>query len=282
MIHFVIASDKSYLLKGIACIESIRQNISIDEYAIHYCGMDIETTAFINTYYTDRDNRVFADDIKWEQTDPYQAAAYFTKKIQDKYRDPVLYVDADVFFWDDPMNCIMDCDYAFSSHNIPDNMRSPNVGKWNVGVLYFNNSGYGRHALELWESCVMNPDNEYAEEYGTASDQKYLELIWENIGGGEELPVAHNAWWNYRYNKLDLSGPIWMLGMYQQNFWRPLVYTHFSHFYPDFENDTFKMYRDKKPEWNWQAASPEVIKLNRMYFETLKKLYEDRILHDRI
>ena len=114
----------------------------------------------------------------------------------------------------------------------------------------------------------MDPSNEWFDKYGAVGDQVYLEgfapLFGEENVAVLDEHIGHGAPWNlslYEYEGHDI---IWN-GKKQK-----LVFIHFSHFTPDFKNNTYS--RDRSGEWNCVLNNPNpfIIKYYDNYFERLK------------
>ena len=110
--------------------------------------------------------------------------------------------------------------------------------------------------------------------YGTCGDQKYLELFDKLFDKNKIKILCHEvgniAPWNLHMCKL--LGNNEMLWYDHEGFVlepktskvQSIVFMHFSHFTPDFENQSFKLDRDG--EWGPIASYDNVIELYREYF----------------
>ena len=154
----------------------------------------------------------------------------------------VIYIDADIYFFEDfqsVYNDVGDKSIGFVEHRIPHKIAP---GKFNVGIVYFRNDKQGRSASDLWLSCMANPNNEYAVEYGDYGDQKYLELLYEKYKNDIAIigdTCGHLAPWNLQFHQYNQKE--------EEIVWdgnsQPLVYWHFSDFLTEFdlegENDRY-------------------------------------------
>ena len=154
----------------------------------------------------------------------------------------VIYIDADIYFFEDfqsVYNDVGDKSIGFVEHRIPHKIAP---GKFNVGIVYFKNDKQGRSASDLWLSCMANPNNEYAVEYGDYGDQKYLELLYEKYKNDIAIigdTCGHLAPWNLQFHQYNQEA--------EEIVWdgnsQPLVYWHFSDFLTEFdwegENDKY-------------------------------------------
>ena len=101
------------------------------------------------------------------------------------------------------------------------------VGKYNVGIVYFRNDEIGRSCSSFWKELMINVDNEWVNEYGSCGDQKYLELFekqFTNVCVIDKL-VGHAAPWCFDAHEYIDKYTI----KYKDNI-QKLVFIHFSHF----------------------------------------------------
>ena len=115
----------------------------------------------------------------------------------------------------------------------------------------------------------MDPTNEWFEQYGRVGDQVYLEgfapLFGESNVAVLDDMIGHGAPWNLSLYQYDGDEIVWE-GRRQK-----MVFIHFSHFTPNFENDTYSI--DRSGEWDCVLSNPHprVIEYYDDYFERLKK-----------
>lgn len=155
--------------------------------------------------------------------------------------ESVMYIDADILFHKDILllyDAFGNKDVGIFRHRFKNEAIMSYAGDFNVGVVYFKNSAKGREVLEWWTDAVLY--RKYAEKgLDTCGDQKYLNEF-PNLCNENELfidgNIGHGAPWNWLEYGLD------RVDKYLINYqWRDqdLVFTHFSKFFYDFENDSY-------------------------------------------
>lgn len=126
----------------------------------------------------------------------------------------IAYIDSDLFFYTDPKPLYDELGQGsvlIMEHRLPEGkrQRETDVGKYNVGMMLFNNNPEGRNCLEWWrQKC--NEWCYYKVEPTRFADQKYLDYFEEKFKG---VVVSKNnganlSYWNmknYR-NKIKKSG----------------------------------------------------------------------------
>lgn len=124
------------------------------------------------------------------------------------------YIDSDLFFYTDPKPLydeLGDGSVLIMEHKLPEGKKEKesDVGKYNVGMMLFNNNTEGRKCLEWWrQKC--NEWCYYRVEPNRFADQKYLDYFEENFQG---VIISKNngadlSYWNmknYR-GKIKTSG----------------------------------------------------------------------------
>ena len=253
--YYCTHSDKNYLAKGITLVKNI---LSHDENAlIFYLCLDDETYNTVK----ELDNVEAIRIRKLEQNYP-ELLAYKQLNHKSNYGDAhsqycwaltpfliwhllhssfamfyevkeIIYCDADLYFYDSPIKIAESCknksvgihSHGFSSYDPQTN----DVGEFNVGCLYFKNNPIGQKVSTTWKNWLLNPQNEYAQKYGTCGDQKYLDLFIPLFGAenicvfDREANILHAAPWNV--TNYDYSKPV------------DLLFYHFSHFNTDFNGN---------------------------------------------
>jgi len=267
--YYCTHSDKNYLAKGIALCKSIIEKHPTA--AIYYLCLD-ETTydailnlskkaegfnvvpVHIDRLLEDKQLKALKESghtsnygdahaqFCWSLT-PYFTWWLLTTKA---YITELLYCDADLFFYKSPETIFEACKHKsigihthrFGSYD-PD---TNDVGEFNVGCVYFKNDNMGRKVATQWCQWLLNPQNEYAQKYGTCGDQKYLDLFIP-LFGAENIAVFDRD----TNPKIDHGAP-WNFSMY--NFSQTsLTFNHFSHFKTDFNgNWSSSNHGEWKPE----------------------------------
>ena len=311
--HLITLSDHNYLVYGLALYESIQEQT--DNYILHYLCTSQEAydklyllqsqgylpnikpynikdldgdKDFIklkdNHKSNDRNGYVSNDHFHWA------LASFFSYHLMENYDLPhIIYIDSDILFYN-PVDRVLDAmtnksiglithkSYGLEKDN-------KNVGYYNVGVIVFKNTEVGKSCLKFWRDCCIDTDNKYAKAFGSCGDQKYLELFDELFDEKEIKVLCHDvgnlAPWNLYMCKLlgnnqfmwhDEEG--WVLKP-QTSKVQSLVFMHFSHFTPDFEDRSFGL--DRNGEWGPIGLLENVVELYKEYFitcEHIKRKYE--------
>ena len=256
-------SDKHYFTRGMALIESLKkynENITV-----YYLCMDeesynksktIEDKNIIFIFYKD----IIKGDDQFKDIKPgreatavgehteiscelmemnYKMSSFFPKYCLKTYEiDHIIYIDSDIFFYDSLDSIyedVGDKSIGFVEHRLP----YTGCGIYNVGVLYFKNDEVSNSMLNFWSYCVLDPTNQYAEEFGTCGDQKYLELMYKLYQNNIAIignRTGHLAPWNLAFHEYTYDEHI----VWRKNK-QKVVYIHFSNFTPDFHNMSYKV-----------------------------------------
>ena len=249
---FTTLSDFTFLAQGLALLRSLRQTDS--QFIVHYLCLDEQIYEVLKD--EPNVNAMLLKDLEKEDKqlqkayttcpsyeatlvskrtggDPlwiqhcWRLASYWTFYVLDKQApDDIVYLDADLFFFG-PWHNIYTAAKDKSIGLVKNNGDNDTVnGKFNVSLIYFKNDLVGNQALFSWRNWLLDPENEYAEEYGQCGDQKYLELF-PKLFGEEKIQVLDDA-------GLKQYAP-WNLGALQKD----LTFFHFSNFDADYENDQY-------------------------------------------
>lgn len=299
MYHISAISDKNYLVYGLALRDSIEKNTN-SNFTIHYLALDEETKLAlknvknIKTYTIEDIEKEDLFDIlkannpsKPGDLSPFHwaLASFFTHYLIEKEGlDHCLYSDTDMCFYDDIKSifeCVKDFDVGLITHKHLPLDYNQSVGYYNVGILYFSNSKQSRKCLEFWRNCVADKNNPYFTKFGTCGDQKYLELF-THIKGGVKIKtidedVGHAAPWNFSLSGVKDGMLTWDMGPAffdchvtgEHEITQSLVFVHFSHFRPNYQNDTYKI--DFEDEWGNILPQEGVQEIYDNYFELCKK-----------
>ena len=279
MINICALSDKNYLKYGMALYDSLLENCKQD-FTLHYLCMDDETYDAMNglglrsvnlvkmqeieeteDFKTLKENTVY--DPSGDNTYCWALGSFFSEYLVSNLNlKDVLYVDSDICFYnsiDKMYETISKKSIAIMLHR--HNEIGAYVGAYNVGVIYFKNNEPGYRCLRWWRDCVMNPNNEWAEKYGTCGDQKYLEAF-GSLFGKENIciideEIGHGAPWNmgiYSYLDGRIGGKIsWTpdqkldLGIENKTREQDMYFVHFAQFTPDYENQRYRF--DRSGAW---------------------------------
>lgn len=251
--------------------ESLRQH-SGDSFLLHYLATDPQTYNFLREK-TD-DNVIpynltelpIQDRLLLEENHPmvdnigqspfhFALAPLFTNHLINKVGLPnALYVDSDILFYRDVQE-IFDSANGFSiglvTHKHQPLERNAPTGYYNVGIIYFRGEGDGKLCVDFWKDATIRKDHQWYRTHGTCGDQKYLELFPQMFRSVKlfDMDIGHGAPWNFSRSEIEDGRITWnsefvlRQGMVTQ----PLHFNHFSHFTPNFVEDTYKV--DKDGEW---------------------------------
>ena len=299
MKHITILSDINYSVLGVACIRSLARTTSVP-LTIHYYCVDMDTYNAFNKLNL-RTEKVqviaYAPDVIFQvKTDKsiamsnlkntnyiyflWTLASYFSDYIMKKIDQPVTYIDSDIYFHNDIKliyHEIGSKDCGIFKHRFLDDGR-PDIsasGKYNVGVVYFNNSVKGKYLLDWWSDAVVH--KKYPQ-YATCGDQKYLEYFTTCCDSTElyiDDNIGHGAPWDwqvYDLSRIKDGVLIWK----NQNL--PHVFSHFSKFGFDFDKNDFKcitpptLYAGLNNN-HIAYKNRDLIEIHRNYYEELKVSY---------
>lgn len=307
MKHITILSDTKYLAVGVTCIRSLSRTTSIP-LTIHYYCVDTNTynsltnlslntaTVQVVAYPPDSLYAVQSDKsnaLRGLQTNDYRyflwtLASYFSDYIMKRIDQSVTYIDSDIWFHKD-INLIYhqigDRACGIFKHRFLDDGR-PDVygsGKYNVGVVYFNNNVKGKYLLDWWSDAVVY--KKYPE-YATCGDQKYLEYF-TTVCDATELyiddNIGHGAPWDWQvYNLSQLkNGTLIWNGKHL-----PHVFSHFSKFRADCNTNMFECISPSNfycpvNENNVAYQNKDLLDLHRAYFQDIT-LSDNMLTHGRI
>jgi hypothetical protein len=271
MIHFCTLCDKSYILKG----KVMYRSINLPEFTLHWLCLDEETYNEVHTL-----KNVKAYKLAELEKDPELLKAkgikpkiygdeysqycwclspyfidYLLKRIEEN--ESLIYVDSDILFLQSPeviLEAVGKKSIGLHTHRSNIEERT-NVGWYNIGVTVFKNDEDGRQIASLWKSWLLNPDNEFSEQYGTCGDQKYAEKFEDIIGRknicvfDEEGGLVHLAPW-CTHNPGN----------------KEPIFFHFSHF----RTDNGVWYDSLNGEWN-PSADKKMLPYYEKYFELIKE-----------
>ena len=310
--HLVTLSDHKYLVYGLTLYDSLEQHDDYkDSFVLHYlctsqeaydklCSLQLPNIKPYNIkdLETDEDFIRLKKNQQSNTTSGYDGnnhfhwalASFFSYYLMDNYDLPhVVYIDSDIMFYnpvDRVLDAMQDKSIGIITHkHMALEKSNKNVGYYNVGVIVFKNTEIGKSCLKFWRDCCIDTDNEYAKDFGTCGDQKYLELFDDLFDEREIKILCHDvgnlAPWNLHMCKLlgnnefmwyDNDGFVLEP---QSSKIQSLVFMHFSHFNPNFDNKSFAL--DRGGEWGPIAKYENVIGLYEEYYiscAATKRKYE--------
>lgn len=237
--HFCTYFDRNYLARGLALYRSLQQHVG--SFELHVLCLDAPTLQFLREYDAPGLNPVGLDEL--EAWAPELRAArdersrieyYFTctpylaRFILDleKGIDAVTYLDADLYFFDDPAPVYDELgagSILAIGHRFPERLAPAlEYGLYNVGYLTFRNDETGRACLKRWSEQCLDWCHDRLEN-GRFADQKYLDEWPDRYPGFVELrhPGGGIAPWNLDTHAVETEG-----GRVRVN-GRPLIFFHF-------------------------------------------------------
>tara|TARA_R110002020_G_scaffold75261_2_gene191662 strand:- start:8553 stop:9263 length:711 start_codon:yes stop_codon:yes gene_type:complete len=170
----------------------------------------------------------------------WSLSAYFSWWCLENLEVPeITFVDGDIYFYsslDSLKDSVVGASVGIVEHRCPYN---PVNGKYNVGIVYFQNDLDGYKCSTWWKNCMLLTDNEFYKTHGMCGDQKYLELFAELYDNVKVIDTqfGHLAPWNFLHHSYDNNQVVWN-GKKQD-----LLYCHFSNFSPDFEKESYTLAR---------------------------------------
>lgn len=182
---------------------------------------------------------------------------------------PLLYADADIYFYQSPViiaQTVGNKSVGIHTHRFTPPYRDDVESGWyNVGVLYFHNTGIALNISECWKKWLLDgPAGPYYATHGGCGDQKFLELFMPFFGRenicvfDQEGAICHQAPWCIEScNSL------------------PVLFYHFSHFTFDLEKNTWADHLEDPPEW-LPTADLQIRLLYQNYYKAIKE--SDRLL----
>ena len=218
-------------------------------------------------------------------------ASYFSWYLLKTYDiDHIVYADSDIFFFDDCKNIfdeVGERSIGLVSHRLTkwsdtrvwgrdwasttEKDDIPDSGYFNVGVVYFKNDDICFKCVETWKDWLLDPNNEYYEDYGTIGDQRYL-MLFIPLFGRENVKVmesiGHLAPWNVQNHRYNSNSINW-LGQDQS-----LTYYHFSNFAPNFSGMSYEPAPRHGNAYGLVNITPFLRKVHDKYFLSLLKSKE--------
>jgi|ETNvirenome_6_85_1030632.scaffolds.fasta_scaffold01427_5 hypothetical protein len=303
MISICTLADSKFAIKFLALRESIRNHTS--EYTINLLCLDDDIFKLINNNCKEVNCHNIKDllnsdkELKKSQNNKpsfeslnlcggnekgakklqfiWSLASYYSWYcLKHCNIDDIVYVDADIYFFEDPTRILDLKDFGsigLIENRVPYN---PVNGLYNVGIVYFKNDKDGQSCAAFWKDCLLHDDNEYASAYGTCGDQKYLELfpkLYNSVFKIDDY-LGHLAPWNIHHHQYIADKILWN-GKLQK-----LLFYHFSNFKEDLKNKTY-IPAPRHGILNLKN-NKFVFSLYEQYFKDMESLNENIIWNDCI
>lgn len=301
MKYFCTHSDINYLAKGIALYRSLLAT-NTENFILYYLCLDdatyekllqldlkgIEPVYLLSLELKDaelknsRNNPASQYGNEYSQfcwtLTPYFIWYLLNNKIPKN--ESLLYCDADLYFYHNPFLIEQKClsanaSVGIHSHRFTSYEDSNPVGEFNAGAIWFKNDKEGKEISAAWKGWLLNPSNEYYEKYGTCGDQKYLDLF-QKLWAPELTCVfdrnsncAYAAPWTYEYQYLAGNMIKWQPDRKdERKEIQNLIFFHFSHFTPDFANNTYLAHETRS--WEPEKRNADVRTLYDQYWQEIK------------
>ena len=287
MFNCCALSDYNYLLKGLVLYDSL-EKYTKEEFILYYLCLDQKTYDKLNELKLKNIIPVNLKELEYDSLDlqkikqqiTYQnycftLSSYFIwYLLKTKNIESCLYIDSDIIFYDSLdkiFNIVKDDNIGIIRH------RHVSYGHWvgayNVGIVYFSKEGID--CCEFWKNLMLNPNNEYAKEYGKIGDQKYLELFEQKFDKIKiiDTEIHYGAPYNfdlYEYSNFTINNKIIEWDNKKDN----LIFTHFIKFkIIDFDKKLFQG-TEIMQEQEKLFKIPEIKQIYDEYFNITKETYE--------
>lgn len=305
--HLVTLSDHNYLINGVCLYESLSKYSP--NFVLHYLCLNDQTYDQLSSLqlphlkcynitelHNDKDYDTLKKNNSSRPIDTsdgqshfhWALASFFSGYLIANYDLPhVLYVDSDILFYDSVdkiFNAVAPKSIGIITHKHNKlDKNNTNVGYYNVGVIYFKNDEVGSSCLNFWRNCCIHPNNKYSAIFGACGDQKYLELF-DDLFGTENVKVlckkvGNGAPWNFPMfefigaNRIIWRDPEGNVLNPDESLEQDLVFNHFSHFTPNYDEPSFRF--DRGGEWGPVLPShPGVVEIYVEYFKSLFAIKE--------
>lgn len=226
---FCTLFDSNYLDKGIAMIHSLSRHL--DDFALYIFAFDRIAYNVLNSMNIPKVKTVLFEDIINDELKEirmkrsraefcWTSTPYIIQYTLQNYDvDMCTYVDADIYFWNNPSILIeemenQNCSVQIVEHRFPDYPLYRRIqkmsGKYCVQFNTFLNNEQGMRVLERWKrQCFECCTSDWRK--GNFGDQKYLD-DWTEVFEGIQVLENHGggmAPWNvakYKFEKEDNCG----------------------------------------------------------------------------
>ena len=240
MKNYCTLFDRNYLYKGLTLYFSLKEHAG--DFKLYILCMDditlelltrmslpqvelISLAEFENEALLKAKKERTVTEYSWTCT---SSLCYYM--LQQKKVDHIIYLDADLFFFNDPQTMFEEIDgasIAIIEHRSPIKKYDDIVGKYNVGLIYFKNDDDGYDCCQWWAERVLEWCF-YRYEDGKYGDQLYLN-DWPTRFKNVRV-IKHDgvgiAPWNLKvdYHVSQKDGKLFVNDL-------PLIFYHFHAFY---------------------------------------------------
>lgn len=185
--------DSGYLPRALTLIESLRQHGDHSE--IWILCLDDQSFDYLNSaaiegvhLYTLQEIETAEPELLTVKSRRSRTEYIFTVgptflsqvlKNNLKPNDVLIYLDADLYFFDDPklvLNELGDHSVGIIEHRYPDKLQKKlaKYGRFNVGWVGFRNNVEGNAVLDWWAECCLEWCSDAPQNDGRYADQGYL------------------------------------------------------------------------------------------------------------
>jgi len=249
MKHLCTISDESFLIKGLTLYESLIKKSN--NFILHYLLIDNEIYEKCKKWENESlkfysiSELIEKDEILKSIKEKnykyfcWSLASYFSNFLLTPEKDSITYIDSDIYFNENieiMHKSFGEKEIGLFRHRMFELEHQHNEGLFNVGVVYFKNTEFGKKALEWWADAVVY---EKYPHLSTCGDQKYLDYfyVYHNETLFIDGEIGHGAPWNWQL--YDLDNVIVKNEIKWKNKIQKLIFNHFSQFIADFENDLY-------------------------------------------
>lgn len=242
MLRFCTYFDRNYLSRGLALYGSLRRHCR--DFSLTVLTLDEETRVTLHRLALPGVQVVPLETL--EAADPELRAVkplrptleyyytcgpsllrYLLRSTDDGQL--VTYLDADLFFFNDPAPAVAELDGAsvgLVSHRFADASATALYGEYNVGWVSFRADADGEAALAWWRARCLESCAADRPETGVCGDQKYLDELPHRFP--RVVTIGHSganlAYWNWRRFQYSVTdGSVFADGV-------PLLWFHFGDF----------------------------------------------------
>ena len=281
MIHFCTHFDQNYLSRGLLLLQSLQAHCAA--FHLHIVCLDDFTHTFLTqqgyaevTCIPLREVEKWAPELAVCQQNRSPTEYFYTLSPfvplyllrQHPHLDFVCSMDADLYFYQDPVTLFADFDqysilitaHNFANHLLEERLKT---GVYNVCFQAFRNDATGLACLEKWrQQCTAWCYAHYDATHDRFADQKYLETWPTDFTGQVKVlsgPTVNVATWNAnRYQLHQKQGEVWADE-------QPVVFYHF-HGLRLLSN------RWVGNTFHWYRTRPQKVLLQNVYLPYLSRL----------
>ena len=291
MLTFTTLSDIDYLRRGIALYESLQETTE-SNFKLYYLCLDgqifdalseinFENLIPIRIEEMDgvSDFQKLKENTKYVKggfcTYCFALASFFTYYVYNKLdTQSIIYMDSDILFYQDIKDILDHVGERSAGIHLHRHVDvGHHVGGYNVGVVVFKGV-IGKKILKWWRDCLIDPNNEWADQYGRVGDQAYLEAF-APLFGEENIcviddKIGHGAPWNFPLYTYNVDGTIMWNEKKQK-----MYFCHFATFAEFPEKDAYTVDRTggQNPQNQTLLKNPKIKKYYDDYYIRLKNIH---------